>query len=1442
MAVLPRRYLTAVIVLTLTLSSGLQSSPPDGQSGTAPPPGALAAAVHAGERDRAAQLVLDDVNGADQLFLAYLEQDLAGARTDAGQPGPLEKARRLAGALFAVYEDDFERAIVDWWAKASAAQKAALLPVLRDHAETWRQERAVDEGAAAPVGFDGPLLKRYLELAERFRAVGFGSGELYARLNAANLNESLAWQTWQLAKSLKEEVGEAWAAYKFSIWTGDAQAEAAVQQALAAAERLGLPNLKRFVLTRLAWRALNRDDFEGHVGYFRKALEVVRTMPVKKTMTGRVSRNRYPAEAWFCMAIGRAIATKQKEEAGALYAKGRALSRQHGGETGELAWLTDAMTRSPYGTGLSPDEAAEAEKLARHMNDPGWLARVLMAKAAGLRGSRDYPAAIAAYTEAVELRERAGERAHAASSLTQRAIARIQSNDTTSAAADFDRAILTYRELGLQEVAAGAGIDAGWQLRSRPEEAARYLNAAVSAAQQLDDPALAAEAFMTRAQVVLPNAPADGLQDCMKALEYAGRERDVTGYPQGYLGRMATAAAVLRRAGFVKEAIDIQQRRADTARAQGFPDLEADAYNFIQSAQIFSLGDVAAAADYVRKWQAVLASPGRAVSVNDHSGLAIAYLGVGEPALALEHWALALKTAEASPAGVRFERVTHANIGQTLLQLGDYAGALKEFKAELSVYPQTFQLFGSPIELQKARWYNKVAFTHMLAGDAAKALEASLEAIRQEDLPGSGTALADYYPFYTPGDALATAGRTDEAIAFHTKRIERARKIKSAVGERTALEQLGNTCLRAGKLDAAREAFAAAAAISRRPPGPETGTLASSLLAQAKAESAARQFPAAEALLAEARQAANPYDLNQVWQIEREMAKVLAATGRHTAARERFQLALASLEAARERLRPEEFALRYGVDRRRIYDEFAAYLASRAIDTGLQADAAAALGVVERRRAQVLWDRLATGWARLKPEALPAQLQRVQEAESRLLARQNILRDQFRLPSERRNAALVKTLETDLQKSRDEHARLLSALAQGQFRFSTPEGLPGDVVEQIRRSLGPERVLVEYLVTDEATFAFVVTSAGTAIERVPVGRDELRTRVRAVLQPFYRMGAGDVDVTRLGFDLDAAHTLYKQFVAPLELKVGAARHLAVVPDDALCYLPLEMLVDRMPRQVPAGKTLFAQYEQAGFLLRRYTISYLTGATALLLPPREPRAAGEPARVLVLADPSATQGTPAVEQEDPLRRQLRSATFRGAFTPLSAASSEIEGIRRSFPAKTVTVLTGAEAMESSYKSQAPEQSIIHLSTHAVAADDQPFYSTLVLAPGPGAQEDGFLQAWEVLRHPLRARLVVLSACETALGPVGQGDGMVGLVSAFEQAGARSVVATQWSIDESAAEVMAPFYRSVAAGQGLSDALRGAKLDVVKKRIRLGGTEVSLAHPFFWAPFVLIGADR
>jgi CHAT domain-containing protein len=170
---------------------------------------------------------------------------------------------------------------------------------------------------------------------------------------------------------------------------------------------------------------------------------------------------------------------------------------------------------------------------------------------------------------------------------------------------------------------------------------------------------------------------------------------------------------------------------------------------------------------------------------------------------------------------------------------------------------------------------------------------------------------------------------------------------------------------------------------------------------------------------------------------------------------------------------------------------------------------------------------------------------------------------------------------------------------------------------------------------------------------------------------------------------------------------------------------------------------------------------------------------------------------------------------------------------------VTVLTGSSATEANYKALSPKSGIIHLATHAIAADDQPFYSTLILTPDGKHQDDGFLQAYEIVRSPLQAKLVVLSACETARSPVGRGEGLVGLVSAFLQAGARAVLATQWSIDESTAELMATFYQAMRGGQATAAALREAKLEILKKRLSFAHTEVSLSHPFFWAPFVLIG---
>jgi CHAT domain-containing protein len=461
------------------------------------------------------------------------------------------------------------------------------------------------------------------------------------------------------------------------------------------------------------------------------------------------------------------------------------------------------------------------------------------------------------------------------------------------------------------------------------------------------------------------------------------------------------------------------------------------------------------------------------------------------------------------------------------------------------------------------------------------------------------------------------------------------------------------------------------------------------------------------------------------------------------------------------------------------------------------------------------------------------------EAEARLAAKQGILRDQFSLPPDKRHPAQISKLEAELKQVKDEHARLLTALAQGKFRFSSPSSLPANLIADARKKLGPDRALVEYLVTDDSTYAFVLSETGLKTFQIPLGQQKLRELVRSILQPFFQVYSGEADLARLGFDFAIANELYLQLVRPLEPSFGRASQILIVPDDALFYLPFELLVDTLPgREQPDG-ILYSNCEQAGFLVRRFTMSYLTAAAQVIDGPERSGAGAAIPALLAMANPTISQDHGALIQDDPVRRRLQSASYIGAFAPLPGSTDEVARIRQYFPAGRATVLSGPSATETSYKALSPRSEIVHLATHAIAADDHPFYSTLILAPDAQKQEDGYLRAYEIVRSPLHARLVVLSACETARGPLGRGEGLVGLVSAFFQAGAQSVLATQWSIDESTAELMGSFYKAMMDGKDTAEALRHAKLEIMKRRLSLGGTEFSLAHPFFWAPFVLIG---
>jgi CHAT domain-containing protein len=137
--------------------------------------------------------------------------------------------------------------------------------------------------------------------------------------------------------------------------------------------------------------------------------------------------------------------------------------------------------------------------------------------------------------------------------------------------------------------------------------------------------------------------------------------------------------------------------------------------------------------------------------------------------------------------------------------------------------------------------------------------------------------------------------------------------------------------------------------------------------------------------------------------------------------------------------------------------------------------------------------------------------------------------------------------------------------------------------------------------------------------------------------------------------------------------------------------------------------------------------------------------------------------------------------------------------------------------------------VHLATHGLLDEHAPLFSALLLSPAPG--QPGRLSLYELMDLNVRARLVVLSACETGLGQLQGGDEVASLTRTILGAGARTVVSSLWKVsDDATALLMQGFYRRLRAGENAPGAMRGAAMEVRKQ----------YPHPFYWAPFLVTGA--
>lgn len=289
----------------------------------------------------------------------------------------------------------------------------------------------------------------------------------------------------------------------------------------------------------------------------------------------------------------------------------------------------------------------------------------------------------------------------------------------------------------------------------------------------------------------------------------------------------------------------------------------------------------------------------------------------------------------------------------------------------------------------------------------------------------------------------------------------------------------------------------------------------------------------------------------------------------------------------------------------------------------------------------------------------------------------------------------------------------------------------------------------------------------------------------------------------------------------MEPQLAMARKLIIVPDGALVYLPFETLAGEPKR---AGV--------ASYLIERFAISYAPSASALAaLRSLKKNNAAEAKGIIAFGDPVYGKDETAIANGD--------ATERGFdFRQLPYTRAEVNGIAALFPPNERRVFLGADAHEANVKAEPLKKyRYVHFAAHALIDEERPARSGIVLSTRSGAidsKEDGALQMSEVMGLKLNADLVTLSACRTGLGQLLRGEGMIGLTRAFLYAGSESVVVSLWNVNDIAtASLMKGFYKNLKQGLAKDEALRHAKLELIR------GRQQAWRHPYYWAAFVLVG---
>lgn len=740
------------------------------------------------------------------------------------------------------------------------------------------------------------------------------------------------------------------------------------------------------------------------------------------------------------------------------------------------------------------------------------------------------------------------------------------------------------------------------------------------------------------------------------------------------------------------------------------------------------------------------------------------------------------------------EASAYSSLAVLALSQGHHQSILSNFAHALELYRKLGQ------QQMVARVLGNIGAAHLRFGDAESGLDYLLRAHEASKLEPD----PQYDPAILGNTAVAymMLDQPQKALGFADAQLRGWHDSGNRVMEGAALLRVASVHERIGDLDAAKATYESSLAVSRETRNGQGEGYALNGLARVRLRQGA--FADARTVAAEALAIGRSAHLRPVEEVALvTLARSELGSEMLDAARAHATEAVALTESIRSTIA--------GPDQRSgfVRQNYAAYdvlvdvlmrLHRLRPGEGFERQA---FDVSERARARTMLDLITESRSNIRDSADASLLSREQALRAQLAGRRN--------DSDERVQALIaqfRELQNEIRAANPRYASLV-------------EPPVADLAGIQQSLLDRDTVLVEYFLGTERSYAWVVDAEAATSHELP-SRAQIDALARRAHEAISRPQSSD---------LRSLQELSDAIIKPLGTRI-AGKRLAIVSEGSLQYIPFAALPGS------DGRLLIASHE---------IVSLPSASTLRALRDVAPSRPAATRSVFVAGDPVFDSADPRVKRSNPrsntttataLERSARDSGLAN-LERLLFTRREADAIASLVPAGNARKLLDFDAnLERITGDDLADYRVVHFATHGLLNNKHPELSGLVfsLVDPQGQPRNGFLPAYEIYNLELNADLVVLSACQTALGEEVRGEGLVGLTRAFMYAGTSRVVASLWRVPDSAtAALMQRFYRELLVEHRRpADALRIAQQSVRAER--------RWAAPYFWAGFTLAGEWR